>query len=103
MATKQRAKAEGLRVVTLLMEADTDLDIPDGVETLLDAPLDLDEPDESSSGNSFRLAQGSFADPNAPIIVKAVVDGKAIECPIAGQTVVYLTKKAVDRAQKRAK
>lgn len=100
--TKGNVKDKAPRAVAFLLPGGTDLDdldLPEEAVTLADMPLTLDEPPVSSSGNSYNLGGTQFADPNRPTIVKAVVDGKLIECPIGGQFIVYLTKKAVERAR----
>lgn len=94
-------RAEGTRVVAFLVDNQTEIDIPDDADLLVDMVLDNDEPDESSSGNSYKLGYASFADPNAPHIVQARVGGKVLTAPIGGQLLVTLSKKAIDRASRK--
>jgi hypothetical protein len=102
VSQKPAARVEGTRVVAFLIDNQMDLDIPDEADMLADALLDNDEPDESSSGNSYKLRYVSFADPNAPHMVAARVKGKTLTAPIGGQLLITLSKKAIDRASRTA-
>ncbi len=102
VAEKASKRAEGTRIVCLLVDNQMELDIPEDADILADILLDNDEPDESSSGNSYKLGYASFADPNAPHMGAARVKGKSLTAPLGGQLLVTLSKKAIDRASRKA-
>lgn len=101
---KGTTKAQGLRLVTLLCndgEADEIVKgLDDDVQVLHDMTIDLDEPELSGTGNSYKAAFGSLGGQEAPQATIRI-DGKVVKVPMTVAVNAYFSKKAVDKARAR--
>lgn len=104
MAKATTAKAPEMRLVTVLCSGD-DADalvkgLDDDVQVLHDLSIDLDEPDISGSGNSYKAAFASLGGTDAPQATVRI-DGKIVKVPMTVAVNAYFSKKAVDKARAR--
>ena len=101
VTTKAEPKAEGLTLLTLLM-TDSEreaLDLDDDC-IIHEQSVDLDEPNLSGSGNSFKLADATVNGEDAPTAT-ARIDGVVVKAPMTIRTMAYISVKAVDKARGR--
>lgn len=102
MATKQAVKRDGLKLLTIMVPDGVDIDIPDEADIIHEQTLDLDEPNLSTTGNSYKAADGVVQGEDAPTATVRI-DGKVVKAPLTIRTMAFLSKKAVDKAMARAK
>lgn len=100
----QKAASTDVKVLTILIPADDrdDVELPDSADIIHEMVLDLDEPELSTSGNSYKAAFGSAAGDDAPR-ANVRIEGKVLELPLTIAVNAYFSKKAVDKAMRRGK
>ena len=102
---KTATKAPEMRLITLLCGEDEAKALVKGldedVQVLHDMSIDLDEPDLSGSGNSYKAAFGSLGGVDAPTATIRI-DGKVLTVPMTVAVNAYFSKKAVDKARARS-
>ena len=86
----------GLMLVTLLLPA-ADVKELDADSIIHQSRIDLDEPELSSTGNSFKAAYAAVAGNEAPM-ASVRIEGKVVKVPMAITHNAYFSAKAVEKA-----